>query len=35
MNALKFNKVFLISGPGGIGKSQFLYEFFRRNQWKI
>lgn len=27
MNALKFNKVFLISGPGGIGKSQFLYEF--------
>ena len=27
INALKFNKVFLISGPGGIGKSQFLYEF--------
>lgn len=27
VNALKFNKVFLISGPGGIGKSQFLYEF--------
>ena len=24
---LKFNKVFLIRGPGGIGKSQFLYEF--------
>lgn len=27
INAIKFNKVFLISGPGGIGKSQFLYEF--------
>lgn len=27
INALKFNKVFFISGPGGIGKSQFLYEF--------
>ena len=24
---LKFNIVFLLSGPGGIGKSQFLYEF--------
>lgn len=27
INRMKFNKVFLISGPGGIGKSQFLYEF--------
>ena len=24
---MKFNIVFLLSGPGGIGKSQFLYEF--------
>lgn len=29
-NKLKFNKVFLVSGPGGIGKSQFLYEFSER-----
>ena len=24
---LKFNTIFLLSGPGGIGKTQFLYEF--------
>lgn len=27
MNRIIFNKTILISGPGGIGKSQFLYEF--------
>lgn len=27
INGMKFNKVIMISGPGGIGKSQFLFEF--------
>ena len=27
INGMKFNKVLMISGPGGIGKSQFLFEF--------
>ena len=27
INGMIFNKVIMISGPGGIGKSQFLYEF--------
>lgn len=35
MNALKFNKVFFISGPGGIGKSQFLYEFSEKINGKF
>ena len=35
MNALKFNKVVWISGPGGIGKSQFLYEFSEKLEKKF
>lgn len=27
INGMKFNKIIMISGPGGIGKSQFLFEF--------
>ena len=27
INGMKFNRVLMISGPGGIGKSQFLFEF--------
>lgn len=27
INGMRFNKILLISGPGGIGKTQFLFEF--------
>ena len=32
---LKFNTIFLLSGPGGIGKTQFLYEFSNEINEKI